>query len=95
MQKKIRTVRSLLEASMKYVTDEHGLTVNISNRGNTLITTDEPNLNSYFNEIIKFAKPFITIIVGYKTGFYLQDNGFNSYEIPPCCSKGNFTAPYC
>ena len=54
---------------MNYDTDKHCLIGNILNRENQFITTVEPNLNSYFNKIMNFPKPFATIIVKYKTGF--------------------------
>ena len=54
-------------------TEKHELIVNTGNKGNQFIITVEPNLNSYCNELMKFSKTSETIIVKYKTGFYLRD----------------------
>ena len=43
---------------MKDDKDEHGLIVNTGNIFNQFITTIEPNLNSYFNELTNFSEPF-------------------------------------
>ena len=53
--------------------EKNRLIGNTGNRGNQFITTFEPNLNSYYNELMNFSKTFATIIVQYKTGFYLWD----------------------
>ena len=51
--------------------EKNRLIGNTGYRGNQFITTFEPNLNSYYNELMNFSKTFATIIVQYKTGFYL------------------------
>ena len=66
---------------------KHGLIVRIYNRGNQFRTSAEPNLNSYFNELINFADKVTTKVVGEKNAFYLQYHNMNSYEIPPCYQK--------
>ena len=69
----IRVVRRLWEATMKYDIDKNGIIMRIGNKYNQFINTIEPNLNIYFNEIMKFYEPFAILIVKKKTGFYLQD----------------------
>ena len=55
----------------------------------------EPNLNSYFNELMKFGETFETRVVRDKTGFSLRYHDMNSYEIPPCYLKRKSTAISC
>ena len=62
----------LRESEKKDDTEKHGLIVKVDNRGNKFRTTVEPNLNSYFSEIINFSKTLETIIVRDKTLFSLQ-----------------------
>ena len=69
---------------MRDDTEKHGPVVNIVNRFNQFRTTAEPNLNNYYNELMKFSEPFATIFLRDKTRFYLQDHDMNSYEILLC-----------
>ena len=48
---------------MDYDNEHHVKIGNISNRDNKFITTVEPSLNNYFNELIDLSKSFETIIV--------------------------------
>ena len=59
---------------MKDYTNKHGIIVNSGNRINQFITTVELNLNINFNEIIKFIKPFSTVIVINNNQCYLWDH---------------------
>ena len=66
---------------MKDYTKNHGLIGDIGNRSNHFRTTVEPNLNIYFNIIMRFEGKFVTRVVRDKPGFSLQYHKINSYGL--------------
>ena len=74
--------RILYKAATKGDTDENGPIGNIGNRDKKFRTTVELIFNSYFKKLINFAKPFETIFVGDKNGFYLLYHEISYYELP-------------
>ena len=70
--------RKLWEAATNDDTEKNGLMGEIGNRLNQFRNMVEPNLNSYYYELMRFYEPFSTSIVKDKTGFPLRYHEMNS-----------------